>query len=114
MFLGRLSPEKESNSFLKTFYELNKYKLIVAGTGENIDYLKTKYKCKNIIFKDFLEGNEKVKILQSAIALIVPSIWLENYPMSIVEAFSCRVPAIASNIGGLPFIIEEESNGTVI
>ena len=31
--------------------------------------------------------------------------------MSIVEAFSFHVPVIASDIGGLPYIVKDESNG---
>jgi glycosyltransferase involved in cell wall biosynthesis len=40
-------------------------------------------------------------VLATAGWLIVPSIWWENSPMVIQEAFRCARPVIASNIGGM-------------
>jgi glycosyltransferase involved in cell wall biosynthesis len=37
--------------------------------------------------------------------LIVPSIWPENQPLVVLEAFAHRVPVICSRIGGLPEMV---------
>ena len=39
--------------------------------------------------------------------LILPSLWYEGFPMTIVEAFSCGTPVLASDLGGMKEIIEE-------
>ena len=43
--------------------------------------------------------------------LVVPSIWLENSPLVVHEAFMAGVPVVASRIGGLPDLIQHELNG---
>ena len=44
-------------------------------------------------------------------ALVVPSIWEENSPLVIREAFAAGVPVVASNIGGIPEVVTDEVNG---
>jgi glycosyltransferase involved in cell wall biosynthesis len=43
--------------------------------------------------------------------LVVPSIWLENAPLVIQEAFVTQTPVIASNIGGMAEAVTHEVNG---
>lgn len=43
--------------------------------------------------------------------LVVPSIWAENSPLVIHEAFLAGVPVVASNIGGIPELIQHDVNG---
>ncbi len=44
-------------------------------------------------------------------ALVVPSIWEENSPLVIREAFAAGVPVVASKIGGIPEVVADEVNG---
>jgi len=111
LFLGRISFEKGIDFLLESFLKLPEINLIIAGTGDNLEYYKSKYSGKNIVFKGFVKGEEKNNLLKEACALIVPSIWYEIYPVSIIETFSFGVPVIASKVGGLPFIINEGENG---
>ena len=43
--------------------------------------------------------------------LVMPSIGYENFPRTLVEAFACGLPAIASAVGGVPEIVIEGVNG---
>ena len=43
--------------------------------------------------------------------LVVPSIWYENAPLVIQEAFLSRTPVIASRIGGIPELVKDGVNG---
>ena len=43
--------------------------------------------------------------------LVVPSIWPENSPLVIHEAFLAGVPVIASRIGGIPELVTDGVNG---
>jgi glycosyltransferase involved in cell wall biosynthesis len=49
--------------------------------------------------------------MNSAVALVVPSIWYENLPRSIVEAFACSLPVIASRIGALQDLVKDGETG---
>jgi GT2 family glycosyltransferase len=44
-------------------------------------------------------------------ALVVPSVWEENSPLVIREAFAAGVPVVASRIGGIPEVIADGVNG---
>ena len=43
--------------------------------------------------------------------VVVPSIWPENSPFVIHEAFLAGVPVVASRIGGIPELVEDGRNG---
>jgi len=43
--------------------------------------------------------------------LVVPSLWLENSPLVIHEAFMARVPVVAARIGGIADLVEHGRSG---
>jgi glycosyltransferase involved in cell wall biosynthesis len=43
--------------------------------------------------------------------LVVPSLWLENSPLVIHEAFMCGVPVVGARIGGIGGLIADGVNG---
>lgn len=43
--------------------------------------------------------------------MVIPSIWYENMPFSLLEALAHGCPVVASKIGGLPEIIKIGYNG---
>jgi GT2 family glycosyltransferase/glycosyltransferase involved in cell wall biosynthesis len=50
-------------------------------------------------------------VLASLDVLVVPSIWIENAPFVIREAFAAGVPVIASNLGGMAELVSHERSG---
>ena len=44
-------------------------------------------------------------------ALVVPSVWYENTPFVVLEAFAAGVPVVASDLGGLSEVVREGENG---
>lgn len=44
-------------------------------------------------------------------ALVVPSIWYENTPFVVLEAFAAGIPVLASDLGGLSEVVQHGSNG---
>jgi glycosyltransferase involved in cell wall biosynthesis len=50
-------------------------------------------------------------LMKQANFLIFPSLCYETFGLAAVEAFSCGVPVIASRLGAMAEIIEEESTG---
>jgi GT2 family glycosyltransferase/glycosyltransferase involved in cell wall biosynthesis len=53
------------------------------------------------------------QLLASFDLLVVPSIWEENSPLVIREAFAAGVPVVASRIGGIPEMVEEGAGGVL-
>ena len=62
-----------------------------------------------------LEGrfaNEAIgEILSEVDVLVVPSLWYENSPLTIHEAFLAHVPVIATRLGGMADLVKEGANG---
>jgi glycosyltransferase involved in cell wall biosynthesis len=110
LFLGRLVPEKGVKTLLKAHDQSKEsWKLVVAGTGPIYDVLKLQY--KSSILVGYLEGDALKEIIRKASVIVVPSEWYENCPMSVLEAMAYGKPVIASRIGGIPELVEENKTG---
>jgi glycosyltransferase involved in cell wall biosynthesis len=63
----------------------------------------------------FLRGRYERKLLAKIMSeidvLVVPSIWYENAPLVIQEAFATKTPVIATNLGGMSEAVFHETNG---
>jgi GT2 family glycosyltransferase/glycosyltransferase involved in cell wall biosynthesis len=46
--------------------------------------------------------------------LVVPSIWIENAPFVIKEAFAAGVPVVASRLGGMAELVADERSGLLV
>ena len=46
-------------------------------------------------------------------AIVVPSVWYENFPMTVVEAMALGTPVIASDTGALAAIVGDEISGSL-
>lgn len=99
-------------------------KLYLVGYGEeenNLKRLITKYKLnENILIVNknnmFLEDNKKdikVKLMQEAWALLLPSV-KEGWGMVVTEAASCGTPAIVSDVTGLKDSVVSEKTGLIL
>lgn len=117
LFFGRLSAEKGIAVAIKAISKVNDAQLVIAGDGDEADdlralaeQLKLSERVKFVGQKD-KEGIRQ--LIQGAIAVIIPSIWYENFPLSALESLSLGTPVIASDIGGLPEIVNE-GNGLLV
>jgi glycosyltransferase involved in cell wall biosynthesis len=52
--------------------------------------------------------------LQSAVALVMPSLWFEPFGLVIVEAFAAGTPVIASRIGAIPELVTDRKTGLLV
>ena len=50
-------------------------------------------------------------VIQNTKAVVIPSEWYENNPMSVIESFAMGKPAIGARIGGIPELIKENETG---
>jgi len=51
------------------------------------------------------------KIMSGLDVVVVPSIWYENSPNVILEAFAYKTPVIATNLGGMAELVQHNRNG---
>jgi len=116
-FIGHFGRHKGIHILLDALTHINKYKFRVnlVGIGEELDRFKqhvTKMGLqKSVVFWGRI-SNDKIKnIFRETDVLVLPSICPENHPGTITEAMSSRTPVIASNIGGIPEIVEDGTTG---
>ncbi len=50
-------------------------------------------------------------IVRRARMVVVPSIWYENNPFAVMEAFALSVPVVAARIGGIPELVIDRETG---
>ncbi len=55
--------------------------------------------------------NEKINEILSTLDIVVIPTLMDNYPITVQEAFYNKVPVIASNIGGIPEMVSHNKNG---
>ncbi len=113
LYFGRLSQEKGLLTLLSAMQKLPEVSLHIVGDGPLFLPLK-KGEIKrgfNITLVGYKSGFELAQEIAGAQAIVVPSVWYENYPLSVLEAMSYGKPVIASAIGGLLEIVREGESG---
>lgn len=122
VFIGRLWPEKGClllvDAWIRAFKQSNGlggYELLIIGDGPQRKEAEALCngcsKDYGICFLGVLPRREVLEILQSVRFLVLPSIWYEGFPMTIVEAFACGTPVLSAGIGSMSSIIEENITG---
>ncbi|MEW5822010.1 MAG: glycosyltransferase family 4 protein [Cyanobacteriota bacterium] len=115
LYTGRMSPEKGLTNLINTYSNLNlPVKLHITGTGSQEKELKelvNRLNTDKIIFTGFKKNTDLVNEYNNCISTILPTIGFETFGLSIVEGFASGKPAIGSNIGGIPEVIDNNVNG---
>lgn len=113
-FLGRLVPVKGISLLIDAFNEIDHSiaELTIYGKLPR-SHMFLKKKCLNsaINFKGSYNYKEISKVLSNIDVLVTPSIWFENSPLVIHEAFLAKIPVITSNLGGMAELVIHEKNG---
>lgn len=120
VFWGRVAVDKGVDIFLAAIKLLNdqNYKISAKIYGfQDDDYCNN---LRNFIAENNLTNVEcfpfmnKEKIfenIQDSIASVIPSIWFDNMPNSLIESQAIGIPVIASNFGCFPELIKPGFNG---
>jgi glycosyltransferase involved in cell wall biosynthesis len=61
----------------------------------------------------FAEGEQR-RVHGALDALVLPSVWWENSPLSVIEALAAGLPVVASRIGGVPEIVDDGRTGLLV
>ena len=70
-----------------------------------------KYGNGRVEFTGFLSGEDFEKTVAGARFIVLPSRWYENLPFSIMEAMAAGKPVVATDIGGIPEMVDDGETG---
>ncbi|MEF8787493.1 MAG: glycosyltransferase [Planctomycetota bacterium] len=110
VYFGRLAPEKGLFTLLDAMQGLDLH-LEVVGRGPLEKPLERKVArdgLDNVSFEGFQQQAELRRTIAGCRFAVVPSIWYENYPVSVMEAFALGKPVVGADIGGIPELIGDD------
>ena len=118
-YLGRLSPEKGLVHLIDACGLLKRagvhLKLLLAGEGPQREELLIRAASEGledrIVFSGFRSDTER--LLQAMDVFVLPSL-TEGTPMALLEAMAAGLPAVASAVGGVPDVLEQDTNGLLV
>jgi glycosyltransferase involved in cell wall biosynthesis len=120
VFLGRFERCKGAHSAIEVARRTGRT-LVLAGTrstlGEEQHYFDTEIQPQidgeRVRYVGPVDDEQKVALLGSAAALLLPVEWLEPFPVVLPEALLCGTPVLGFRRGGVPEGIEHGRTGFV-
>lgn len=114
-YFGRFSEEKRPETFVDIMEALSKeedIRFVMTGGGPMYHDIKKRVDGCGLGQKAYVPGivDDIRPILAKTGVLVIPS-RIEGIPIILLEAMSMGVPAIASDVGGIPSVIRDGYNG---
>ncbi|UHD17112.1 glycosyltransferase family 4 protein [Thiocapsa bogorovii] len=112
VYVGRLGHEKGLRTLIKAA-ALADVPLRIIGTGPEEEMLRAlaEQTGGQVEFLGYLAGEDLQKAIKASRALVLPSEWYENAPISVLEAYALGRPVIGARIGGIPELIRSGETG---
>ena len=115
VYSGRINPEKGVKELIQAFAKLYDYpniKLLIIGSSfygnnkKNDPFIlelqeESNKNINSITFTGFIPYEQIPSYLAIADIAVVPSIWEDPFPTTILEAMASGIPIIATNSGGI-------------
>lgn len=115
--VGRLAPDKGYEPLIRAAAHVPSLKIKIAGTGPLEDHLRELMRTSdvgNIELVGFKRGADLDALYRGAEAFIACPIGYENAPLTVLDALGYGLPILATKIGGLPEMVEDEKNGYLV
>ena len=116
---GRLNIQKQHDVLIKAFAQLSnqyqKAQLLIAGEGPLRDQLEKQAQDSNLADRVHFLGvrSDIPDILNAADVFVLSSQW-EGNPLSVMEAMAAGKPIVATTVGGVPELIDDQSTGLLV
>ena len=113
LFVGRLSPEKGVDTLLEAWKMLGEtIPLKIVGDGPlSKSVADAAVALPGVEYLGRQDNDTVLGLMQEAAFLVFPSLWLENFPMTMVEAFATGLPVLASDLGNSANLIQTGKTG---
>lgn len=108
LYVGRLSAEKGIATLADALAAAPSQQCEVIGTGPEEGAIGM---LPNVKMAGWQQGAYIAERMKTSLALVMPSLWYENFPRTLVEAFACGLPVIASRLGAMAALIREGETG---
>lgn len=119
--VGRLTPIKnhkllfEAIYVLKRKYKLSTAKFLLFGDGELKELLQHYAELLDICeLVSFLGWHKDMAMVYADLDIVVLSSLNEGTPLSLIEAMAAKRPVVATAVGGVPDIIENDKSGLLV
>lgn len=112
LFFGRLSHEKGLTTLIEAAHRAGQ-PVTLVGTGQQEGELRALVDRlgADVDFAGYLAGDDLHRAIHAARAVVLPSTWYENAPLSILESYALGRPVIGAAIGGIPEMIRHGETG---
>jgi glycosyltransferase involved in cell wall biosynthesis len=113
-YIGNIAPKKGLNELAAAFRGRLGRQLVIRGfeTEEERDRFRAGHPDLEARLEMF--NDDRAGFFQQIDVLLVPSVWRENQPLVIIEAFAHHRPVIASRIGGIVEMFEDGRGGRLV
>ena len=108
LFVGRLSAEKGIDTLLGALDRAPGSAIEVIGSGPEEGKVAAH---PQVRARGWLAQPEVLERMRGASFMVLPSVWYECFPRTVVEAFACGLPVIASRVGALAELVEHGRTG---
>ncbi|MCG5434122.1 glycosyltransferase family 4 protein [Mycobacterium sp. MYCO198283] len=117
VFVGRLHPQKGVDTAVRALPMLPGVTLVLAGDGPDRAELARLAQrlgvADRVEFLGFVPHDRVPQLLADADLFVMPSQY-EELGTAIVEAMASGVPVVASNIGGIPQLVDDGETGVLV
>lgn len=110
LFVGRISHEKGVPVLIDAWRRLPDLDLTIIGGGPDLDALKA-VAPPNVRFLGQQPAPAVREAMLSAQLLVMPSLWYEGFPVTLVESLAVGLPVLASRLGAMQELIEPGVSG---
>lgn len=112
LYFGRIIRQKGVATLIRAAAQAAK-PLLIAGTGPELEAMKrlANELAADVTFLGHLSGQALHDAVRNARAVVLPSEWYENAPVSVLEAYALGKPVIGARIGGIPELVRENETG---
>jgi glycosyltransferase involved in cell wall biosynthesis len=112
IFIGRLEDYKGIHTLLAASQKLKNQHFCIIGDGPLYNQIKERARMlPNIKLLGRMPYDVTIEYLKNASFLVYPSICYEACGRSIIEAFACGVPVVASNRGAMKELVKDNVTG---
>jgi glycosyltransferase involved in cell wall biosynthesis len=116
LYFGRLIDEKGVDRLVQAASKIDGFPIKIIGDGPDLPKLRTMTESLGLTNVEFLGpmwGAALDAVLCKARFVVVPSIWHENFPYVINQAFAYGRPVIGAARGGIPELVQHGERGLI-